>query len=142
MLAGSIFKDEFFGSDGELLNDLAPSRWMDWSSNPAARIDFPAHATVQSMQSFALLALVSPQVLQRVYDAELKSKADDKFTAAELISRVRDALGVELSLRTVFEAPSVSELSAEIERLLCAKLEAMSEEEVQRTLGMVEKAQT
>jgi amino acid adenylation domain-containing protein len=59
----------------------------------------------------------------------------------QLISRVRDALGVELSLRTVFESPSVVELSAEIERLLCAKLEAMSEEEVQRTLGVAEKAQ-
>jgi len=41
----------------------------------------------------------------------------------------------------VFEAPSVAELSSEIERLLCAKLEAMSEEEVQRTLGVAEKAQ-
>ncbi|HLX69166.1 MAG TPA: non-ribosomal peptide synthetase [Verrucomicrobiae bacterium] len=59
----------------------------------------------------------------------------------QLISRVRDALGVELSLRTVFEAPSVAEVSTEIERLLCAKLEAMSEEEVQRNLGIVEKAQ-
>lgn len=59
----------------------------------------------------------------------------------QLISRVRDALGVELSLRTVFEAPSVAEVSAEIERLLCAKLEAMSEEEVQRNLGVTEKAQ-
>lgn len=61
----------------------------------------------------------------------------------QLISRVRDALGIELSLRTVFEAPSVAEVSAEIERLLCAKLEAMSEEEVQRNLNLnvVEKAQ-
>ena len=59
----------------------------------------------------------------------------------QLISRLRESLGVELSLRTVFEAPSVSELSAEIEQLLCAKLEAMSEEEVQRTLGLAEKVQ-
>lgn len=59
----------------------------------------------------------------------------------QLISRIRDTFGVELTLRSVFEAPSVAELSAEIERLLCAKLEAMSEEEVQRTLGPAEKAQ-
>lgn len=59
----------------------------------------------------------------------------------QLISRLRDALGVELSLRTVFEASSVAELSVEIERLLRAKLEAMSEEEVQRTLGLAEKTQ-
>jgi hypothetical protein len=89
MLESSIFKDDFFATEAELLNDLPPSRWMDWYSNPMTRIDFPAHQTVQSMQSFALLALTSPQVLQRVYDAELKSKAEDKFTAAELIGRVK-----------------------------------------------------
>jgi acyl carrier protein len=60
----------------------------------------------------------------------------------QLISRVRDSLGVELSLRTVFESPSVAELSTEIERLLCAKLESMSEEEVQRTLSLAEKTQS
>jgi hypothetical protein len=98
MLANGIFKDEFFATETDLLNDLAPSRWWDWTGQPSQRIDFPAHQTVQSMQSFALLGLVSPQALQRVYDAELKSKAEDKFTAAELIGRVRQIIWGNLTL--------------------------------------------
>jgi len=45
---------------------------------------------------------------------------------------------VEISLRTVFEAPSVALLSAEIEKLLHAKLAAMSEDEVRNTLNRIE----
>jgi amino acid adenylation domain-containing protein len=56
----------------------------------------------------------------------------------QLISRLRDCLGVELSLRTVFQAPSIAELSAEIEKLLRARVEAMSEDEVQRTLQLAD----
>src|SRR6185436_19662110 len=36
----------------------------------------------------------------------------------QLISRIRDTFQVEVPLRMVFEAPTVAELSAEIERLL------------------------
>ena len=52
----------------------------------------------------------------------------------QLIARVRDAFGIELTLRTLFDAPTVSKLAAQIEALLLAKLEAMSEAEAQRLL--------
>ena len=45
----------------------------------------------------------------------------------QLIVRLQDALGIELPLRTVFEAPTVAELSSEIDRRLIAKLDAMGE---------------
>ncbi|HEV1993705.1 MAG TPA: amino acid adenylation domain-containing protein [Candidatus Acidoferrum sp.] len=53
----------------------------------------------------------------------------------QLIGRVRDAFGVELSLRTVFESSTIAQLSSEVEKMLLAKLESMSEEEVQRILS-------
>ena len=53
----------------------------------------------------------------------------------QLIARIRDAFGINLPLRRVFEAPTVVELSAEIEEILVAEVEAMSEDEVQVSLG-------
>jgi amino acid adenylation domain-containing protein len=90
----------------------------------------------------AVAGILAPLLGVECVDVEANffSLGGHSLLGIQLISRVRDNLGVELSLRTVFEAPSVAELSAEIERLLCAKLEAMSEEEVQRTLGLAEKA--
>ena len=55
----------------------------------------------------------------------------------QLIARVRDAFGVELSLRTLFDAPTVSKLAAQIEALLIAKLDAMSEDEAQQLLNTI-----
>jgi len=52
----------------------------------------------------------------------------------QLIARVAAAFRVDLSLRVLFNAPTVRQLSAEIERLIIAKLEAMSEDEAQSLL--------
>jgi len=49
----------------------------------------------------------------------------------QLIARIRDTFGVELGLRSLFDLPTISKLSGQIEMLLLAKLQAMSEEEAQ-----------
>lgn len=52
----------------------------------------------------------------------------------QLIARIRDSFGVELPLRSVFEAPTVAALGVEIERLMVTRINAMSDDEVQHAL--------
>ena len=53
----------------------------------------------------------------------------------QIIAQVADTFGVDLPLRSLFDAPTVRLLSAEIERRIVAKLAAMSDDEVQRLLA-------
>ena len=53
----------------------------------------------------------------------------------QLIARVRGAFGVELGLRTLFDTPTIADLSNEIEQLILAKVEAMSDSEAERLLA-------
>jgi amino acid adenylation domain-containing protein len=80
-------------------------------------------------------------ILERLLELEHVDVEDNFFSlgghslmGAQLVARVRDTFGIEIPLRVVFDAPSVSELSSEIDRLLVAKLQAISEKEVQRLL--------
>jgi acyl carrier protein len=52
----------------------------------------------------------------------------------QLISRVQETFGVELALRSVFKAPTVAGIAAEVERLLDAKLAALSDEQARSLL--------
>ncbi len=48
----------------------------------------------------------------------------------QLITRIRDAFGVDLSLHALFDGPTLSQLAGRIQTLLAAKLKAGSENEV------------
>lgn len=52
----------------------------------------------------------------------------------QIIARVANSFKVDLSLRTLFEASTIRQLSAEIEQLILARIEAMSDEEVLQLL--------
>jgi hypothetical protein len=54
---------------------------------------------------------------------------------AQLITRVREAFGVGLTLQGLFDNPTIESMSGEIERLAVERLESMTDEEVERLLA-------
>jgi len=53
----------------------------------------------------------------------------------QLIAKIRGAFGVELGLRTLFDSPTIAGLSTEIERLILARVQSMTEDEAERLLA-------
>jgi hypothetical protein len=92
LLKDTIFRDGFFDVSPDLLNELAPPRWMHWGASPLTRLDYPIHDRIRLLQWYTLSDLLSPPILQRVYDGELKSTAADRFTVTELLASLRDAV--------------------------------------------------
>ncbi len=54
---------------------------------------------------------------------------------AQLIARVGDRFGVEVSLRALFDNPTVADIATEVERLLVADLDQMSDQEAELLAG-------
>lgn len=50
--------------------------------------------------------------------------------------RIGDRFGVEMSLRSLFDHPTVTGMAAEVERLLVADLVAMSDDDAARLVTM------
>jgi acyl carrier protein len=80
-------------------------------------------------------------ILERLLNLEHVNVEENFFSlgghsllGAQLVARLRDTFGIEMPLRVIFEAPSVAELSAEVGRLLLAKVQRMSDEEVEHLL--------
>jgi len=65
----------------------------------------------------------------------------NSLLGTQVIARVRGAFGIELSLLSLFDNPTVAGIATEVEQLIVAKVDAMSEDEAQRlaTQGSEEK---
>jgi amino acid adenylation domain-containing protein len=108
------------------------------------RAALPAPAASNTLQRRDITATPNTPVEERLVEilAPLlgleQVGVDDNFfllggnsmMGTQLITRVAETYGIDLPLRTLFEMPTVRPLAAEIERLIVARVEAMSEDEV------------
>ena len=113
------------------------------------RAALPAPDATNTLRDDAVVAPTTPveERLVAIVAATLGLDAaqvgvDDNFfllgghslSGTQVITRIADTFGVELSLHALFATPTIAELSLEVERLIFAKLDAMSEDEIQSLL--------
>ena len=78
------------------MNHLTPPRWWHQDTYIDFTIDFPVHEYIAIMQWWNLMDRLFPNTLRRIYDAELKSTEEDRFTAAEYLSGIQKACWSEV----------------------------------------------
>jgi hypothetical protein len=99
-LEKTLYTDEFFRIPPQVLNHLSPHRWWHDDLEPSLSMDFPIHSFISLLQWWNLSDRLFPEVIRRVQDAELKTDAADRLTAAEYLQRIQracwsDAIDVE-----------------------------------------------
>jgi amino acid adenylation domain-containing protein len=139
---------------GSCLPDyMVPSTFVKLTSIPASahgKVDRAALPKPTSENQLSDLPFAAPQseieqwlagFLTALLGVDRVSRDDNFFSlgghslmGAQLIAKVYQRFGVELSLRSLFDHPTIAEISSEIERLLYAKVATMSDEEAQRIL--------
>jgi amino acid adenylation domain-containing protein len=109
--------------NGKVDRDALPSP----NANSARESEFIAPRTPVEVRLSAILA--SLMGLDRVgVNENFFLLGGHSLLGTQVISRVRDAFGVELPLRSLFDAPTVADLSSEIERIILKKLGALDVE--------------
>ena len=97
-LVEHVFGPDAFHWSPELLNKLAPERWVDftWSVFDVHRIDYPIHDRVLSIQRRPLDRFYDPTLLSRLQDLELRYEGDETFGMVDLFAGLRQAIWAEL----------------------------------------------
>ena len=90
--AQHLYGDDFFRVSPEALNHMAASRWWHEGTSINMVVDFPIHELIAAFQWMNLFDRLFPNTLRRIYDAQLKTAAEDKLTAAEYLRRLQDAV--------------------------------------------------
>ena len=99
----------------------------------------PSHVAARNLCE-EQLAVIWKEVLGRsevgVHD-NFFELGGHSLLATQVISRLRQAFGVETPLRMLFESPTVAELAPQLDQMLVEKIDQLSEEEAARLLSEI-----
>ncbi|WP_413176038.1 zinc-dependent metalloprotease [Anabaena azotica] len=92
-----VFAEDALKFSPELINKLAPERWLHWGSSPTrGRLDYPVHDLVLFVQSTVLSDLLSGDRLSRMKDIELKSQKGAALSLPELFGTLQTGIWTEV----------------------------------------------
>ncbi len=114
-----------------------------------AALPTPAPSNALSLSDYrapeAPIELAVAQILRDLLDLPRVGLDDNFFLlgghsllGTQLVLRLRDQFGLDLTLRHLFEAQTVEKLSQTVERMLIDKLAAMSDEEAAQLLAEIQ----
>ncbi len=133
-----IFAADAFNFPPELLNKLAPSRWMHQGKEVMmGRLDYPIHDSINVMQSLVLKELLSGDRLTRLRDIELKSAPGQALSMPELFDSLQNSIWTEV-VQPKAELTKISSLRRALQRQHLNMMTSM----VLRTVSVPEDART
>ncbi|MBD2362586.1 zinc-dependent metalloprotease [Anabaena minutissima FACHB-250] len=92
-----VFAEDALNFPPDLLNKLAPSRWLHWGKYPqVGRLDYPIHDLTLLLQSAVLRDLLSGSRLSLMKDIEIKSPPDKALTLPELFDTLQTGIWTEV----------------------------------------------
>jgi amino acid adenylation domain-containing protein len=91
----------------------------------------PQSQIEERLASFMTVLLRVPRVGR---DDNFFTLGGHSLMGAQMVAKIQDTFGVELSLRSIFDHPTLREMSSEIEKVIHTRLAAMSEEEARQIL--------
>ncbi len=103
----------------DLLNNLAPNRWMHWGTDNWHRFDPDIEELVLTWHRRILEVLLSPEKLGRIIDTEYRTEpGTDLLTVAELFDKLSGAIFTELDREGTAEYTAASPAIGTIRRNL------------------------
>jgi hypothetical protein len=122
-VCNTIFAEHFYDFDPQMLNSLAPGRWLHWGTDAFDLFtEVPVHEIIARNQYYSLLTLMNPFTVGRIFDNELKVPAgEDRYTLAEHLGTLSDSIWSELDRTTdkkwTSREPFVSSIRRDLQRM-------------------------